>query len=70
MSLLVAEKLRNQIVRLDCDNFPPSGKLVLVMCWQENHIGYRDQEGRWRHAVLHKELLDVVGWCALSAKGW
>ena len=51
-------------------NLPPTGKLVLVMCWHANHIGYRDQNGRWRHATHHQELPHVLGWCALSAKGW
>ncbi len=66
----VAERCKDELVRVEPENLPPAGKLVIVLCWKENTIGYRDEQGRWRHALYHKELNGVVGWCALSAKGW
>ncbi len=66
----VAEKLKDESLLQMPECIPPPGKLVLVLCCQDNYIGYRDQTGKWRHAVHDKELMNVVGWCALSAKGW
>jgi hypothetical protein len=66
----VATKLNDDWTLQAQEALPRAGQLVLVLCCQDHYIGYRDDQGRWRHAVLHKELMGVVGWCALSAKGW
>lgn len=71
MSLGVAAKLTNaEFCLCQGEELPPEGKLVIVMCSDESHLGYRDTHGRWRHAVHHKVIYDVMAWCALSAKGW
>jgi len=65
----VAQTLKDFSAKPCEPDLPPAGKLVVVICNNDNHIGYRDECGRWRHAVFHKELLNVLGWCAISAKG-
>ncbi len=66
----VAHKIIEDPRRESEGGLPPAGKLVIVICDDENHLGYRDGRGRWRHAAFHRELLRVVGWCAISARGW